>query len=277
MSRNPDDSFIAVFRKICGNELVWPKPYGPTQAWLWLCMHAKSADTPEVKRGQLVKSKRELAEAWGWEVKDRKSGKTVPDVGRVRRFLDSLQQAPDGPMVNVEAIAIPEYIKESPKKPKKKPKFPPKTSRITVLLYEEYQTPVVKKEPKKKPKSTPKTTEPKEEKACKETIEKTDNSVVFDFYIAKRRELLGLPEWLPSANQAITMRTNIKKMLETHSSDDLVGMLKRFFADDKLRKNKWPWTFFATDPVQWAKDANVIARDARLPKPEDWGGFTLDS
>lgn len=166
MARDPGDSYIAVFRKICRNPIVWPKPYGVTQAWLWLNMHARVTSSMCFKRGQMVATRAFLAEKWGWLQNDEKS----LDLGKVRRFLEALKNAPDGPMVEVEVIPVPrcrpkgepkaEPKRGPKKKPKSKPKTGPKMLLITIVNYEDYQSSSCDTRPKLEPKLEHKT-EPK--------------------------------------------------------------------------------------------------------------------
>jgi len=94
----------------------------------------------------------------------------------------------------------------------------------------------------------------------------TPNSQVYDFYIKTKAQMVNRPDWLPTANQAKQIRANIKTLLETqgYTPDELVSWLTRFFADEKMANELWPWQFFMTDPLRWSQ------RPAGKSKKNNW-------
>lgn len=82
MQERQRGTYIKLNRKILQDQMFDKKPYDDLRAWLWMLVNAQAFPTIAkledgteiyVGRGQLFRSKRKLAEEFGWTVKQVKS------------------------------------------------------------------------------------------------------------------------------------------------------------------------------------------------------------
>jgi len=139
VARRVSDPFVFLFKKIIQNPVVWPKPYGKTQAWLWLLFEARYTDDDTLKMGELFASVSFLMNAWGWTQ------------SKVRTFLKDLQA---NDMITIKKMAITDFLSHLKSQTKSHPKSR-LISVINIVNFNEYQNKVL---PKIAPQMTPQMT-----------------------------------------------------------------------------------------------------------------------
>lgn len=231
------NGYIRLHRKILESWQGKHAEYG--MLWVWLLLTAEYEDRPDkgLKAGQLFSSVRQIAKA------------VKLDKNLVHRFLIEACEEGDLLWEKGESGGTTYCTKSGTTKCAS-------LSRFTIVKYDHYQhcdgtTP--RTTPRTTLSSSSKRKKKKEKNSPSNEGPRSANSQVYDFFVRNRRIKLEIEDWEPTKQQAIIMRANIKKLLDKGAEpEEIIGWLTNYFADDRQEKDKWPWTFFMSDPIRWS-------------------------
>ena len=241
-----NNGYVPTWRKF-RDDWKW-KDIHTRGAWLWMFLEANHHDddpNPGLKMGELLLSSLTvLAKEGGWK-----------HPMQAKRFLDSCVLEQD--------IKVLRFCYESVKN----------SLRITICSYEKYgqvgygfvkeslsdcdgsenNGSVLKKKE-----------EIKKKKILSSSDDaKTDNSKIYNYFIEQKRLFHKKPEWLPNANQAKMLRSNVKQLLQDYPADEVLSGLKTFLADKGAQKKGLPWKFFMGDPLSWIGRKKAKSQDEK--------------